>query len=74
MFNGFRYKKYVGELVENGYMESESATAHVEEFNNLLSPDITKLIEVIEEYYNQLKQICSNFSEGDSTWAGRVQR
>ena len=56
----------VGSLVSNGYMEAESATAYVEEFKNMLGPDIESLSDLINQFYTQLSQICQNFAEADA--------
>ena len=59
----------VSSLVSNGYMEAESATAYVEEFINILGPDIESLSELINQFYIQLSQICQNFAEADANIA-----
>lgn len=59
----------VSSLVSNGYMEAESATAYVEEFKNMLGPDIESLSELINQFYTQLSQICQNFAEADANIA-----
>lgn len=59
----------VGSLVSNGYMEAESATAYVEEFKNMLGPDIESLSDLINQFYTQLSQICQNFAEADANIA-----
>ena len=62
----------VESLVNNGYMEADSANAYVNEFKQLLGPDIQKLSELINQFYTQLSQICENFSEADSKIAGML--
>lgn len=56
----------VKSLVSEGYMEAESATAYVEEFENLLGPDIKSLKLLVDSFYKQLTQICSNFETKDA--------
>ena len=56
----------VKSLVNNGYMEAESANAYVAEFEDLLGPDIKKLSQLIQSFYKQLNDICNNFEEADA--------
>ena len=56
----------VGSLVSDGYMEAESATAYVEEFENMLGPDIQSLKTLVASFYKQLSDICDNFEDADS--------
>ncbi|MBQ8167625.1 MAG: hypothetical protein IJZ96_11435 [Lachnospiraceae bacterium] len=58
-------KAAVQSLVNDGYMDSETATAYVEEFETLLSPDIQALSTLVESYYTQLGNVCTNFVNGD---------
>lgn len=58
-------KTTVESLVNNGYMEAESATAYVAEFKQILGPNIESLSELINSFYTQLSQICENFEEMD---------
>lgn len=58
-------KTAVQNLVNNGYMDSETATAYVEEFERLLSPDIQALSTLVESYYTQLGNVCTNFVNED---------
>lgn len=62
----------VESLVNNGYMEAESATAYVSEFKQILGPDIEKLSELINQFYTQLSQVCQNFADADSKIAGML--
>lgn len=62
----------VESLVNNGYMEAESATAYVSEFKQILGPDIEKLSELIGQFYTQLSQVCQNFADADSKIAGML--
>lgn len=64
-----RMKGIVNGLVVNGYMESETAQAYVDEFSTLLAPDIEKLTALIESYYTQLGQICDGFAAHDQGMA-----
>ncbi len=63
----------VQSLVDNGYMESEAATAYVEEFKTLLAPDVAKLSEMVDTYCVQLGQICTAFSEQDRAIADSLR-
>lgn len=56
----------VESLVNNGYMEAEAANAYVDEFTEMLAPDIENLKELVAEYYAQLSKICANFAEADA--------
>lgn len=56
----------VESLVNNGYMEAEAANAYVDEFTEMLAPDIESLKELVAEYYAQLSKICANFAEADA--------
>lgn len=52
-------------LVDKEYMEAESAEAYINEFTEMLAPDIEKLSDLISNYYLQLHEICINFAEAD---------
>lgn len=65
-------KAAVQKMVDNGYMDSETAVAYVDEFTNLLSPDLQTLSNLIESYYTQLEQVCNAFLEGDTSMAANV--
>lgn len=62
----------VQSLVNNGYMEAEAANAYVDEFNEMLSPDIQALKDLVAEYYAQLSKICANFADADSKIASSL--
>lgn len=55
----------VSSLVNNGYMEADAATAYVEEFKQMLGPDIENLSDLITRFHSQLSQVCQNFAEAD---------
>ena len=55
----------VNSLVENGYMEAESANAYVGNFTSLIGPAITELNSLVVAFYTQLDTICENFAEID---------
>lgn len=55
----------VQSLVNNGYMEADAANSYVEEFNQMLSPDMQALKDLVAEYYAQLSKICENFRDAD---------
>ena len=59
----------VSSLVNNGYMEADAATAYVEEFKQMLGPDIENLSDLITRFHSQLSQVCQNFAEADSKLA-----
>jgi WXG100 family type VII secretion target len=63
----------VKSLVNNGYMEAESANAYVSEFEELLGPDIKKLSQLIQSFYKQLDDICNNFEEADAKIADMLK-
>ena len=63
----------VGSLVSEGYMEAESATAYVDEFEKMLGPDIQKLKALIASFHKQLTDICTNFAERDSNIADMLK-
>ncbi len=60
-------KDTVSSLVEQGYMEAETANACVNEFDTIMSPDLEDLVDLIDEYQKQLKQICEAFQNADKT-------
>ena len=62
----------INELVDNGYMDSETAIAYVNEFNSLLSPDIQALVDLVSTYATQLGQICENFIQNDKNMANNI--
>lgn len=59
-------KDTVYSLVEQGYMEAETATACIDEFDKIMSSDLDDLVELIGEYQRQLKQICEAFQKADA--------
>jgi uncharacterized protein YukE len=63
----------VKSLVNNGYMDAESANAYVSEFEELLGPDIKKLSQLIQSFYKQLDDICNNFEEADAKIADMLK-
>lgn len=62
----------VKSLVDKGYMEADSANAYVDEFTEMLGPDIEKLSELINKFYTQLSQVCQNFADADAKIAGML--
>ena len=62
----------VGSLVNNGYMEAEAATAYVNEFKQMLGPDVEELAELLGTFHTQLTQICQNFADADAKIAGML--
>ncbi len=62
----------VKSLVDKGYMEADSANAYVEEFTEMLGPDIESLSELINKFYTQLSQVCQNFADADAKIAGML--
>lgn len=62
----------VQSLVNNGYMEADSANAYVDEFNEMLSPDMQALKDLVAEYYAQLSKICQNFRDADEKIAASL--
>lgn len=58
-------KDTVSSLVEQGYMEAETATACINEFDTIMAPDLGDLVDLIDEYKKQLKQICEAFQNAD---------
>ena len=56
----------VESLVNDGYMEAESADAYITEFKEMLGPDLKKLLDIVHKFYTQLSQICQNFADHDS--------
>ena len=65
-------KTIVRGLVDNGYMDSETAISYVNEFNNLLAPDIQALLDLIQDYYTRLGEICENFIQNDVKMSGNL--
>ena len=65
-------KNAVQKMVDNGYMDSETAIAYVDEFKELISSDLLTLSTLIESYYTQLGQICESFLEGDASMASGI--
>lgn len=65
-------KTTVESLVNNGYMEAEAANAYVNEFTEMLGPDVEKLAELIGKFSTQLTQICENFAEADAAIASML--
>ena len=59
-------KGYEGNIED---LYSDMTTAYVEEFKNMLGPDIESLSELINQFYTQLSQICQNFAEADANIA-----
>ncbi|MCM1082592.1 MAG: WXG100 family type VII secretion target [Clostridium sp.] len=62
----------VESLVNNGYMEAEAATAYVDEFKQMLGPDVEDLAEMLGTFHTQLTQICQNFADADAKIAGML--
>lgn len=62
----------VKSLVDKGYMEADSANAYVDEFTEMLGPDIESLSELINKFYTQLSQVCQNFADADAKIAGML--
>ncbi|MBQ9935586.1 MAG: hypothetical protein IJO70_07060 [Lachnospiraceae bacterium] len=62
----------VNSLVENGYMEAESANTYVNNFTSLLGPSITELNSLVVSFYTQLNTICDNFCEVDKQIAAAI--
>lgn len=58
-------KDAVSSLVEQGYMEAETASACVNEFDTIMAPDLEDLVDLIDDYQKQLKQICEAFQNAD---------
>lgn len=65
-------KSTVEGLVTNGYMEADAANAYVDEFTQMLGPDIEKLSQLINQFYTQLSQVCQNFAEADAKIASML--
>ena len=63
----------VNALVSEGYMEAESATAYVEEFENMLGPDIQSLKTLVASFHKQLTDICNNFEDADARIADMLK-
>lgn len=55
----------VESLVNNGYMEAETADAYINEFKELVGPDIIKMSEVLSTFYTQLAQVKQLFIDHD---------
>lgn len=65
-------KAAVQSLVDNGYMQSETAEAYVTEFTTLVAPDVQELCSMVGTYYTQLQQISDSFLQVDATMAGSL--
>ena len=63
----------VNALVENGYMEAESANTYVDNFTSLVGPSITELNSLVVSFYTQLNTICENFCEVDKQIAAAIR-
>ncbi len=63
----------VNSLVDNGYMEAESANSYVENFTSLIGPSITELNSLVVSFYTQLNTICDNFAEVDAQIASAIR-
>ncbi len=59
----------VNSLRDKGYMDGESAGAYINEFKEMLSPEMEALSELVGRYYKQLSEICSNFADCDAKLA-----
>lgn len=62
----------VESLVNDGYMEAEAATAYVNEFKQMLGPDVEDLAELLVNFHTQLTQICQNFADADAKIASML--
>lgn len=62
----------VESLVNDGYMEAEAATAYVNEFKQMLGPDVEDLTELLVNFHTQLTQICQNFADVDAKIASML--
>ncbi|MBE5953203.1 MAG: hypothetical protein E7257_03505 [Lachnospiraceae bacterium] len=63
----------VNSLVENGYMEAESANSYVDNFTSLIGPSITELNSLVVSFYTQLNTICDNFADVDAQIAAKIR-
>ena len=63
----------VNSLVDNGYMEAESANTYVDNFTSLIGPSITELNSLLVSFYTQLNTICDNFAEVDAQIAAKIR-
>lgn len=55
----------VESLVSDGYMEGSAAQAYIDEFKQLLDPDMRALADLIAAYSRQLRQVSENVREAD---------
>ncbi len=62
----------VESLVGNGYMEAEAADAYINEFRELVGPDIMKMSEILSTFYTQLAQVKQAFIDHDSSIAANT--
>ena len=62
----------VSSLVNNGYMDGDAAQAYVDEFRNMLSPDLQALEELITTYAKQLGEVCDIIRDADKQLASMI--
>ena len=52
-------------LLDNGHMEGETADGYLQEFEQILGPDLQSLSELLDSYSKQLSDISSNVAAAD---------
>lgn len=62
----------VENLVNNEYMKAEAADAYINEFRELVGPDIIKMSEILSVFYTQLAQVKQIFIDHDKSAAANT--